>query len=101
MNNVILVIIGMVLVTYIPRLIPFYMVSGKPLPKKIKLFLEFVPYTALGALLIPGGFTAISGVPVASVLGLSFAFFMSWKKGGLIVPVIGSILVVAGVLSLV
>ena len=100
MNKITIVIIGMVLVTYIPRLIPFYIVSGKALPKKLKRFLEFVPYTALGALLIPGGFTAISGVPLASVLGLSFAFLMSWKKGGLIAPVIGAITVVAGVLLL-
>lgn len=98
MSNVYYVILGMVVVTYIPRLLPFVIVSGKPLPKKIRLFLEFVPYTALGALLLPSALTAIEGVPLASTLGLAFAFFMSWNKGGMIVTVMGAILVSTAVL---
>jgi len=100
MSNITLIILGMFLVTYIPRLIPFYMVSGRPLPLKLKLFLEFIPYTALGALLIPGSFTAISGMPMVSVVGLGVAFGLSWKKGGLIAPVIGAITIISIILWL-
>jgi len=94
MSKVMLLIIGMAIVTYIPRVIPFLTISNKELPHKLKLFLEFVPYTALGALLMPGVITAIPNQPLISLAGLSFACFYSWKKGGMIVPVVGSILVV-------
>jgi len=94
MSKVMLLIIGMAIVTYIPRVIPFLTISNKELPNKLKLFLEFVPYTALGALLMPGVITAIPNQPLISLAGLSFACFYSWKKGGMIIPVVGSITVV-------
>jgi len=94
MSKVMLLIIGMAIVTYIPRVIPFFTISNKELPNKLKLFLEFVPYTALGALLMPGVITAIPNQPLISLAGLSFACFYSWKKGGMIIPVVGSITVV-------
>lgn len=89
-----LIIVGMMLVTYIPRLIPFLMVSERQLPQKLQQFLEYIPYTALGALVIPGVFNAIPQMPVASIAGIGFAFFYGWYKGGLIIPVLGSILIV-------
>jgi branched-subunit amino acid transport protein len=89
-----MIIVGMMVVTYVPRLLPFYMLTGKKLPKKVKLFLEFVPYTALGALIIPGALTAVPEAPIASVLGLVFAGIFSYFKNNLIVSVVGSILIV-------
>lgn len=94
MSRVFVIIIVMALVTYIPRVIPFVTISEKALPKKIKLFLEFVPFTALGALIIPGVFSAIEGNVLASLVGVSFAFIYSWKRDSMIISVIGSILVV-------
>lgn len=85
------IILGMALVTYIPRVIPFVTISERKLPRKLKLFLEFVPFTALGALIIPGVFTAIDGRYLISLAGISVAFALSWKKGGMILPVISSI----------
>ena len=94
MNSNMMIIVGMMIVTYIPRLLPFYMVTRKKLPKKVKLFLEFVPYTALGALIVPGALTSVPEAPVASVLGLLFAGVFSYFKNNLIVSVVGSILIV-------
>jgi len=94
LNDTIIIIIGMMIVTYIPRIIPFFTFSGKHLPKKVEKFLEFVPYTALGALIIPGAITSIPGEPVASVIGLGFAAIYSYFKGGMIVSIIGSMAVV-------
>lgn len=91
MSNVMLVIIGMAVVTYIPRLIPFYMLTGKALNPRVKSFLEFIPYTAIGALIFPGILTAIPGHLGITLVGVSFAFLISWKKGGMILPVIGTI----------
>ncbi len=100
MNNHIVLIIGMMLVTYIPRLLPFVMVSGKSLPKRLNRFLQFIPYTALGALIIPGVFSATPQMPQASILGIGFAFVYGWYKGGIIIPVLGSILVAFLMLSM-
>lgn len=100
MNNVILLILGMTFVTYIPRLIPFLMLSDRKLPKNLDKFLTFIPYTALGALIIPGVFSAIPGKPIASILGIGFAIIYSWRKGGIIIPISGSIIVALAVLMI-
>lgn len=93
MNNQILLILGMMLVTYIPRLLSFVIVSGKNLPPRLRRFLQLIPYTALGALIIPGVFSATPQMPWASILGIGFAFVYGWYRGGIIIPVTGSILV--------
>lgn len=94
MSNIMLIVIGMTVVTYIPRMVPFFVFSGKELPNRLKMFLEFVPYTALGALIIPGAIDAIPNEPFVAIIGLMFAFIYSYKKGDIIISVIGSIAVV-------
>ena len=91
MNNITIIIFGMAIATYIPRVLPFYMVSKKDLPSKIESFLSFIPYAALGALIFPGVFTSVAQSSIVSIIGISFAFIYSWVKGGIVVPVIGSI----------
>lgn len=90
MTSIWMVIIGMMVVTYIPRVLPFFAFSGKKLPKQIEAFLAYVPYTALGALLIPGSVMAIEGHPLISVAGIGFATLYSIFRGGMIVTIIGS-----------
>lgn len=92
MSNVMLIILGMMIVTYIPRVIPFILISGNKLPDKVTQFLEYVPYAALGALIIPGALNTIPGHPLATGLGLTFALIYSYIKGGMIITVIGGIL---------
>lgn len=91
MNRILLLILGMMLVTYIPRFFPFLIISTKNLPPGIRKFLLFIPTTALGALIIPGVFSAIPEKPIASLVGIGFACVYSWYKGGIIIPVLGSI----------
>ena len=98
MSKILVLILSMSLVTYIPRVIPFLTISNKSMPKKLKQFLEYVPYTALGALILPGVFYAIPDQPLFGILGVMFAGLYSFKRGGMIVPVIGSILLVYGLL---
>lgn len=86
-------ILLMMLVTYIPRVLPFYIVSTENLPRIVLRFLILVPYTTLGALVIPGVFSAIPEMPLASLGGIGFAIIYSWNKGGIIIPVLGSIVV--------
>ena len=91
MNNHLTIIFGMAVVTYIPRLIPFLLVKEKKMPIKIQRFLEYIPYTALGALIVPGVFTAVKDHYFVALAGIVVAFVLSWKKGGMILPVLGSI----------
>lgn len=100
MNNIIWIVLGMMLVTYIPRVLPFIIISEDNLPPRLRKFLNYVPYTALGALIIPGVFSATPGVPLAGILGIVFAIIYSWFKGGIFIPVIGSVLMTFVALSL-
>lgn len=93
MNDNIKLILLMMIVTYIPRLIPFLIVSTENLPKGVLRFLKLVPYAALGALIIPGVFSATSEKPIAGLIGVGFAMLYAWHKGGIIIPVIGSIFI--------
>lgn len=91
MSRTIVIIIGMMIVTYIPRVVPFYMLSGRKLPKWLEMFLGFVPYTALGALIMPGAVMSVEGSYVAAILGLLFAGVYSYIKGDVIISVVGAI----------
>ncbi|WP_202976455.1 AzlD domain-containing protein [Anaerophilus nitritogenes] len=93
MNNYILLIVGMMIVTYIPKLIPFFILSKEKIPTKLNKFLKLIPYTALGALLIPDVFYTTPSIPQASILGIGFAAIYVWHKGGIIIPILGSIFV--------
>lgn len=53
-NSMFLIILGMAIVTYIPRVLPLVVINGKEMPPKVKAVLQNVPYAALGALIFPG-----------------------------------------------
>lgn len=95
-----LLILGMMVATYIPRLIPFYMIQDLRLAPRFKRFLELIPFTALGALILPGLLTSVPGQPLAMTLGIIFAATWAWFKGGIMVPVAGAIAIVYAVLSI-
>jgi branched-subunit amino acid transport protein len=46
-------IIGMFLVTFIPRVMPLILLGNKELPEKVILWLSFIPAAVLSALLAP------------------------------------------------
>ena len=93
-----LLILGMMAATYIPRLIPFYMIQDLRLAPRLKRFLELIPFTALGALILPGVLTSVPGQTLAMALGIGFAAAWAWFKGGIMVPVAGAIAIVYTVL---
>jgi len=69
-----LVILGMAIATYLPRLLPFLIGQRLRLPEPVCRWLEFFPFAVLGALIIPGILTAPSepGAPgwVGAATGL-------------------------------
>ena len=50
---ILLTVVGMALVTYLPRLIPLLALAGKDLPQPVIAWLRHVPPAVLAALLLP------------------------------------------------
>jgi len=101
MNKVLLIVL-MMAVTYIPRLLPFLAMQGKKPPSAHSpagRFLSFIPYAALGALILPGGLTAVPGEPLAAVAGLVSAAAVSFLFRSVGWSVLVSVLVVYGFLT--
>ena len=82
------IIILMGVVTYLPRLIPMYLIDVERIPVKLKLFLSFIPYAALGALILPGSISAVNGKPVVSALGIFSAVIIAWFSSNIIVTML-------------
>ena len=53
-NEYIILIAGMVFVTYLPRFLPLILLSQKNLPSGIVRWLGYIPVAVLSALLAPG-----------------------------------------------
>ncbi|TAL31754.1 MAG: AzlD domain-containing protein [Spirochaetes bacterium] len=99
--EIIILVLAMGAVTYLPRLLPFYFIDVERIPARLKLFLSFIPYAALGALLLPGGMYAVEGRPLVSALGIAASAAVAWFNGNLILTVIlsavaTSIMIAAG-----
>lgn len=93
MSEVILIILGMAAVTYTPRLFPFLVLSRCRIPKPVDDFLKCIPAAAIGALIIPGVFEATPAMPLAAIAGICFTLFFGLIRGGIIIPVLGSVAV--------
>ena len=91
-----LLVLGMTAVTYLPRLLPLTVLQGRRLGRRISLFLSYIPYAAIGALVIPGGLNAIEGNPIASVVGLVAALLSAWFFKSFLLTIVVSILSVYG-----
>lgn len=91
MKNYLPLILGMMAVTYIPRLVPLISLTERPLPPLLRRFLLYIPYTALSALIVRGIMEAPSGMQSATLIGVSAAGIFSWFRGGLVLSVLVSI----------
>lgn len=100
MKSYLPLILGMMAVTYLPRLIPLLIMTERPLPAKLRQFLLYIPYTALSALIIRGIMQASPNMLLGTIIGIGVAGICSWFKGGLVIPVFVSIIVVFGVLQI-
>ncbi len=72
MDNIMFLVFAMAAVTYIPRLIPFLLLTNKQVPKRVDAFLKCIPVAAIGALIIPSVFNATPDMPVAGIIGIIF-----------------------------
>lgn len=91
MKSYLPLVIGMMLVTFLPRLLPLVTFSQRPLHPLIRRFLTYIPFTALGALIMSGVTQASSGMMAATIGGITVAAVCSWFKGGLVLSVLAAI----------
>jgi branched-subunit amino acid transport protein len=89
-KEIIIMIIGMAVVTYIPRMLPFVMFRGKQLPPFLQGVLNNVPYATLGALIFPA-ILFIQEDIWYGLVGAAAAFIVAFMGANVILVVIGSI----------
>jgi branched-subunit amino acid transport protein len=56
-NIIFLTILGMLLVTFLPRLLPVWLLASRKLPAPVMVWLRYVPAAVLAAMLFPAIFT--------------------------------------------
>lgn len=88
--NLVMIVIGMAVVTYIPRLLPFLFAGDKRYHPKVRQFLSYIPLAILGALIFPGVLSSTGDISSA-VTGLIIAVWLAWRRAPLILVVVGSI----------
>ncbi|WP_209121855.1 AzlD domain-containing protein [Alkalihalobacillus sp. BA299] len=89
-TNILLIIAGMAIVTYIPRMLPLVFLDANKIPPKLQAILRNVPYAALGALIFPGILTVHENVMFGLIGGITAAV-IAYLGANLIVVVLSSI----------
>jgi branched-subunit amino acid transport protein len=95
MSNTMLIVAGMAIVTYIPRMLPFIFMEKLTIPPIVQRILRNVPYAMLGALIFPGILTVSDDV-YFGVIGAATAFLLAFIGLDVIIVVLLTI----GVLSM-
>jgi len=89
-TDFLLLILGMTLVTYIPRAIPAVLLEKLSFGGRMEKFLRLIPYTAMAALIFPGVF-AVDANPIIGVVGGAVAALLAWKKQPVMTCVLAAI----------
>ncbi|SER84366.1 Branched-chain amino acid transport protein [Gracilibacillus ureilyticus] len=85
------IIIGMALVTLIPRIVPAFIVDLVRFPKWMNKWLQAIPYAALGALIFPGIMTVVPDKPYIGLIAGVAAIILAWFKVHVILVVLVAI----------
>lgn len=88
-------LLGMALVTYIPRMIPLTFLEGKQLPPLVSQILQNIPYAVLGALIFPAILFVQEGNIIFGIIGLIVSFGIALLGGSVMTVVLGTIGVLA------
>lgn len=86
-----LIIIGMGLVTMVPRFIPAFIVNKFIFRDWINRWLQAIPYAALGALIFPAILTVKEGEPHIGIIGGLVAILLAYVGLNIVLVVIGAI----------
>jgi len=88
------IIIGMAIVTALPRIIPTVIVDKFIFRDWLNRWLHAIPYAALGALIFPGILSVIEGAPHSGLIGGLVAIAIASLSFNVLFVVIGAILTV-------
>ncbi|WP_163529558.1 AzlD domain-containing protein [Halobacillus ihumii] len=88
---IIWMIIGMAVVTAIPRFIPAFIIDQAHFPKWVDRWLNAIPYAALGALIFPGVLSVKPDAPQIGVIAALVAILLAWVNVHIIGVVLGAI----------
>lgn len=91
MNNYLLLILAMTLVTYLPRVLPLLLLSDRKLPRSFERFLSYIPYSSLAILITRGVIGAEKDMLLASLAGIILAGYLSQKTRNLVLSVLSAI----------
>ena len=91
MESIIPLIIGMGLVTYIPRLFHLIVLTDKKTGKKFKEFLMFIPYTSLSILILRGIITSTREMRLPTIIGVGISALVSYIQGSLLLSILAGI----------
>jgi branched-subunit amino acid transport protein len=97
--STIAIIVGMGVVTFLPRLVPFLLPAARRPPRALARILAYVPPAALAALIVPGGFTAAGGNTAASLLALAVAATLARLGAHIGVTLLGAVAAAAAVIA--
>ena len=91
--NILLLIFCMMLVTYIPRMVPSLFTDKLCIGKRFRKYLELIPYTAMAALIFPGVISVDERMWIVGVAGALVAVLLSLvKKMPLTIVVVAAVL---------
>lgn len=88
-------ILGMALVTYLPRAIPLTFLEGRELPDTVQRILRNIPYAVLGALIFPAILFIQDDNIWFGAIGAAAAFGIALAGANVMLVVLGSIAVLA------
>ena len=96
---VIATLLGMAMVTYVPRLLPLWVLSSRSLPPLVVTWLRYVPVAVLAAMLLPSLVIADQNINVSIdnifLWAAIPAFLMAWKTQSLFGAVVAGMFTVA------
>lgn len=88
-------LLGMAIVTYIPRAFPLTFLEGKELPPVVSGVLRNIPFAVLGALIFPAILYVQEGNLLFGIIGAIVAFSLAIIFSNVMVVVLGTIAVLA------
>ncbi|HHU12729.1 MAG TPA: AzlD domain-containing protein [Clostridiaceae bacterium] len=90
-TEIVLLIIGMAVVTYIPRALPAVLLEKIKLSGRPEKFLRLIPYTAMSALIFPGILTSGGDTMLPGIAGGLAALLIALFKPSVPLVVAGAV----------
>ena len=98
-KNIFLIILGMMVVTYLPRLLPVMFLSSRSLPPILAAWLRYIPVSVMAAMVMPTLLLKDGQVAIARDNIFLWAalptLFVAWRTRSLFGSVVVGMLIVA------